>query len=85
MTHTHQRKGGCSLASLQVDRQGQPYYTRCDAPHRAWSGVVGSDIVGLTLAVNLGGSGAGLAVNLEGVGRGPPRHNRRNNQQNIYG
>ncbi len=42
------------MAPPQVDRQGQPYSTRCDAAHRT-RGRGGPYIVGLTLAVNLGG------------------------------
>jgi hypothetical protein len=34
VAHRHQRKGGWSVAPLQVDRQGQPYYT-ADQPAKA--------------------------------------------------
>jgi len=45
-THAHQLKGGCSVAPPQVDRKGQPYYTRCDAAHRTrgWWGAVYSRV-----------------------------------------
>src|SRR5205814_6997299 len=46
----------------QVDRQGQPYYIRRNAAHRAWSRVAGACIVGLTLAVNLERGGATLLI-----------------------
>src|SRR5260370_14929647 len=43
----------------KVDRKGHPYYIRCDAVHRTRSVVGGADRGGVTLAVNLGGFGAG--------------------------
>ena len=55
-SHAHQP----GEAPLQVDRQGQPGAGRCCASDTRAMGV--ADIVGLTLAVNLGGSGAGHAA-----------------------
>src|SRR5260370_3712595 len=54
-SYSHQLKAGCSVAPPQVDREGQPYSTRCDAPHRTRSVVGGADRVGLSLSLHLGG------------------------------